>query len=617
MKKLISLLLVVITLLLFATTTARADSMTATKVELTVSVDGRIRSLDAYAINDYNYFKLRDIAYLLSSTPKRFEVTWDGSKNAINLITGKTYTAVGNELAMLPYWNNTKTAIPNTSTVLLDGKEIKLTAYTIDGYNYFKLRDIASMFDFFVDWDSNYRTVIIETTFGYEPENNGDNYSYRRNVNVGNTQVERVNNWARISPVQQFSYLNEGLAYGYESDDNLIIVTPGKELSIEMKYPRLGDVISDDEGNFYIVWGKNGSENTDQTVFVSKYSPAGVHIKTTGFVGEGPMGPDGNTKIPFEAGNCVSTIHNGVLMVNYARTMYNGHQSNNVIAVNIKDMSPYRFEPVIWDSNMANIPYVSHSFNQGLIYSKIADDFVFANHGDAFGRGFIVEKLRKEMYVDYDSLSYMSKYPQHNIFHFYLEPNANYNMYIVNKTFAQFGGLAETSRGVVLVGASAKSIGEEAKTEKQNLFVQIFNPLSSEVSPSMFVGGSTRTGATSTDIYDNSNSPLTEVTDYGVIWLTNYTDRDVIAPQVVVGDDRIVIFWTEERKPEGMYHTPDEFYCESYYMILSAEGQVITPKTSLGRIKLNSYEMPVYHNGSVYWAYTDRKRLRVVSISVN
>src|SRR5690606_2781861 len=155
--------------------------MTATKVELTVSVDGRIRSLDAYAINDYNYFKLRDIAYLLSSTPKRFEVTWDGSKNAINLITGKTYTAVGNELAMLPYWNNTKTAIPNTSTVLLDGKEIKLTTYTIDGYNYFKLRDIASMFDFFVDWDSNYRTVIIETTFGYEPENNGDNYSYRRN----------------------------------------------------------------------------------------------------------------------------------------------------------------------------------------------------------------------------------------------------------------------------------------------------------------------------------------------------------------------------------------------------------------------------------------------------
>lgn len=89
----------------------------------------------------------------------------------------------------------------------------------------------------------------------------------------------------------------------------------------------------------------------------------------------------------------------------------------------------------------------------------------------------------------------------------------------------------------------------------------------------MFVGGSTRTGATSTDIYDNSNSPLTEVTDYGVIWLTNYTDRDVIAPQVVVGDDRIVIFWTEERKPEGMYHTPDEFYCESYYMILSAEDR--------------------------------------------
>ena len=89
------------------------------------------------------------------------------------------------------------------------------------------------------------------------------------------------------------------------------------------------------------------------------------------------------------------------------------------------------------------------------------------------------------MYVDYENRAYKSKYPTLNIFHFYLEPNANYDMCIVNKTFAQLGGLAETSKGVVLAGASAKSISEKAKTEKQNLFIQIFDPLASNLSSSV------------------------------------------------------------------------------------------------------------------------------------
>lgn len=357
-----------------------------------------------------------------------------------------------------------------------------------------------------------------------------------------------------------------------------------------MKYPLLGDVIADDDGNFYVVWGKNGTAYTEHTVFISKYSPNGEHIKTTGFAGESPMGESGNTMTPFAYGNCVSVIADGVLMVNYARTMYNGHQSSNVVAVHIADMSPYQFDKLFY----VKVPYVSHSFNQSVIYSEKARDFIFANHGDAYGRGFIIEKLRQE-------------HSEINIFHFYLPPNANYDMWIVNKTFAQLGGLVETSRGVALVGASAKSIGEAAETEKQNLFVQIFDPLYTSLSPSMFVGGTERSGATSFDIYDYQNSPLTEVTDYGVIWLTDHTDKHVIAPQVAVADDRIVILWSEDGQ-EGS---------ESYYMVLSAAGEVLTPATSLGRLKLNSYEMPVVHDGRIYWAYaTHNGKIRVADLEI-
>lgn len=383
-------------------------------------------------------------------------------------------------------------------------------------------------------------------------------------TNIWNTSERAVSNWASVSSVHEFLYKEEGLAFAFQNKEKLIITTPNRTLELKMKYPRLGDVISDTDGNLYIVWGQEGSKYTDKTVFISKYSATGEHIKTTGFEGESKMGEDGNTKIPFNHGNCIATIGDGKLMVNYARTMYNGHQSNNVIGVNILDMSPVEYESK-WD-----IPYTSHSFNQSAIWSDKYNDFIYADHGDAYGRGFVVTTDRRE-----DLL-----------FNFYLEPNANYNMYIVNRTFAQLGNLAETSEGVVLVGASAKSVSKAAKSEKQNLFIQLFDPFA-ELSSSKFIGGEERVGKTSMNINDNSNTPLTKVTDYGVHWLTNYTDKDVIAPQVVEADNRLVILWTTKK--------------DSFYMILSQNGELIKPETSLKGVPLNSFERPVYFKGTIYW----------------
>ncbi len=54
-----------------------------------------------------------------------------------------------------------------TGSILLNGKEIELTAYNIDGYNYFKLRDLASAINFGVTWNGNTNTIGIDTTVGY------------------------------------------------------------------------------------------------------------------------------------------------------------------------------------------------------------------------------------------------------------------------------------------------------------------------------------------------------------------------------------------------------------------------------------------------------------------
>lgn len=102
---------------------------------------------------------------MLSSTDKQFEVTWDGSANAINMLSGKPYTAVGDELAQGDGTNKITTV--NTATIYLDGQPVSLLAYTINQNNYFKLRDVCQAFDFNVTWDGTNNTIVIDTTHSY------------------------------------------------------------------------------------------------------------------------------------------------------------------------------------------------------------------------------------------------------------------------------------------------------------------------------------------------------------------------------------------------------------------------------------------------------------------
>lgn len=134
----------------------------------TVLVNGANVAFDAYNINGANYFKLRDLAMALNGSAKQFEVSWDAAANAISLTSNAAYTAVGGELAVGN--GNVETFRPTDSKIILDGAEISLEAFNINGNNYFKLRDIGSAFDFGVDWDGAANTVVIDTNKGYTPD---------------------------------------------------------------------------------------------------------------------------------------------------------------------------------------------------------------------------------------------------------------------------------------------------------------------------------------------------------------------------------------------------------------------------------------------------------------
>ena len=142
-------------------------SQTARPTSAAVLVNGEDTSFEAYNIEGNNYFKLRDLAFVLSGTDKQFNVGWDRENNAISLTSSESYDIVGGEMAESTAADNLSAA-PTASTIYLDGEQTEFTAYLIGGNNYFKLRDIMEAFDVYVGWDGEANTITLDTSKGYE-----------------------------------------------------------------------------------------------------------------------------------------------------------------------------------------------------------------------------------------------------------------------------------------------------------------------------------------------------------------------------------------------------------------------------------------------------------------
>lgn len=146
-----------------ASTAATLPQSTSVKIQPSthvVTVDGERVDPQGYNINGYNFYKLRDIAYILNGTDSQFNVTWDGANNRIILTDDAAYQEVGGEMT-----SSASTAIKNVSesdsTIVLDGKTLSLTGYRINGNNYYKIRDVGSALGFSVDFDPETEIVLI------------------------------------------------------------------------------------------------------------------------------------------------------------------------------------------------------------------------------------------------------------------------------------------------------------------------------------------------------------------------------------------------------------------------------------------------------------------------
>ena len=134
----------------------------ATPTASKVLVNGKSKAFEAYNIGGNNYFKLRDIAYVLNGTEAAFSVGWDGTANSIALEKGEAYAPTGSEMKVSGT-KDIKDAVESKSTILIDGQKAALKAYTIKGNNYFKLRDLGNALGFNIGWDNASQTISIDT----------------------------------------------------------------------------------------------------------------------------------------------------------------------------------------------------------------------------------------------------------------------------------------------------------------------------------------------------------------------------------------------------------------------------------------------------------------------
>ncbi len=161
MKKIFSFLLVLVLMAGLLAAGASAAGTTVMVSRQNLRADGVTIACEKYNIDGSNYFKLRDIAYLVNGTGSQFSVGYDEVKRVISIVTGEEYVPNGSEMD-LSGGDKSASAVPSSQTILINGKERSdLSVYNIGGNNYFKLRDLGVALGFHVDYDQPSNTAII------------------------------------------------------------------------------------------------------------------------------------------------------------------------------------------------------------------------------------------------------------------------------------------------------------------------------------------------------------------------------------------------------------------------------------------------------------------------
>lgn len=387
-------------------------------------------------------------------------------------------------------------------------------------------------------------------------------------------------NWDGTCNVSQFVNGSGKLCLAADEGDYVFIYEIVKnkaklKLKLKKMFPLFGAAIGDEDGCYYLMTGF-ANEELDQkknTVNIAKYDKKGTLVASVYDDGSSSLASYFDNRFytaePFDAGDCSIAINGDYIAVNYARSMYSGHQSNSVFMINRKTMK--KVDP--------GVIYNSHSFAQRIV--PFGTGFASASEGDCYPRAFTlsVTSPQNSQSKDYD------------LFHFWVKKGSldQWDMYTVNDNFAHMGNVVNLKdKYVALVGTSVKALDEKAENQNEQIFIQIFNPEKNADSAEAYVTKGARKGL-------SGGNGDEKVTDYGVKWLTSYSSAYSFGNVTAAADDdgNTVILYElyKNRAYKGVY-----------MIVVDINGNVTTKKTVFSKKAFLTQNVPpVFADGTVYW----------------
>jgi hypothetical protein len=245
-----------------------------------------------------------------------------------------------------------------------------------------------------------------------------------------------------------------------------------------------------------------------------------------------------------------------MLAVYFARIMFNGHQASYGFILN-KDTFERVDKGATFNANYGGnmiMPYVSHSFNEFIL--PIDGGFIFADHGDAYPRGFTFAK-------------FLNNGDTKRLHAFQFAGDVG-----ENATYAELGGLAKTSTGYIFAG----TYGYNAR-QSRNVFILTFD-----------------------DDLSACSAPL---------WLTDYSTGTGHAahPKITALDEgRYMVLWELcefSTQPANQISSRDiTGYKSTYMLIIDEQGKVLKPIEKVPDLRLNMNDTLRYNptSGKVYWS---------------
>lgn len=176
MKKILTLLLAVVLVLAPITALAEEEVYEGYKIEefeQELYVNGEKANVTTYFVKNWDLsgekprenkqivIKLRDLAALFTDTDAKFDVSYNGETEAVEIVKGEDYEPMEADLTELDLEN--VHIEPSTSLVLIDDEEVEISGVKINNHNYYRisvLRKALNNFRFRSDFEDSDKSYI-------------------------------------------------------------------------------------------------------------------------------------------------------------------------------------------------------------------------------------------------------------------------------------------------------------------------------------------------------------------------------------------------------------------------------------------------------------------------